>query len=128
MAGIINIFIILIVSLVLTMTVFSIPVVILYWVLLLIGAETRINKALKKLDGTLMKDEALINQGIQLRPFAFFSRRKVIGITNSRVITIHRGIFGNFNMNDFQWKDLQDATISENVLSNYCGSSLKFKV
>ena len=39
---------------------------------------------------------------------------------------ISRGLLGGFTMQDFQWKDLHDAKISENVLSNLCGSNLTF--
>ena len=30
-------------------------------------------------------------------------------------------------MRDFQWKDLKDAQVSENVLPSFCGSTLTFK-
>ena len=73
-----------------------------------------------------MQGESLVSQGMQQRPFAFFSRRKLVGITNSRIIMISRGLLGGFTMQDFQWKDLHDAKISENVLSNLCGSNLTF--
>jgi hypothetical protein len=73
-----------------------------------------------------MSGEDVLEKAVQLRPFAFFKRRMLVAITNSRVILISRGLFGGFSMKDFQWKDLQDAVISENVLPNLCGSNLTF--
>lgn len=90
------------------------------------GAEKRIVKAEKKLVDTLMQGESLVAQGMQKRPFALFSRRKLVGVTNSRIIMISRGLLGGFTMEDFQWKDLHDAKISENVLPNLCGSNISF--
>ena len=125
MAGVFNIF------LMAFLAILSIPftfglVIPVYWFAVFFGAPQRIAKAEKKLDDTLMQDETLFSQGMQQRPFAFFSRRKLVGITNSRIIMISRGLLGGFTMQDFQWKDLQDAKISENVLSNLCGSNLAF--
>ena len=88
------------------------------------GSEKRPSKALAKLEDTLIEGEGLIHKGIDKRPFALFSRRQVFGITNSRVILLRRGIFGGFKMTDFQWKDLHDAQVSENVLPNICGSTV----
>ena len=74
-----------------------------------------------------MKDEAIIVKGIDKRPFALLSRRQVFAVTNSRIIRLKRGRLGGFDMNDFQWKDLEDAQVSENVLSSLCGATLTFK-
>ena len=125
MAGVFNIF------LMAFLAILSIPftfglVIPVYWFAVFFGAPQRIAKAEKKLEDTLMQGETLVSQGMQQRPFAFFSRRKLVGITNSRIIMISRGLLGGFTMQDFQWKDLQDAKISENVLSNLCGSNLAF--
>lgn len=73
-----------------------------------------------------MPAEKLQAAAVQLRPFALFRRRKALGITDSRIIVISRGLLGGFTMQDIQWKDLQDAEISENVMPNLCGSSLSF--
>ena len=125
MAGVFNIF------LMVFLAILSIPftfglVIPIYWFTVFFGAPQRIAKAEKKLEDTLMQGETLVSQGMQQRPFAFFSRRKLVGITNSRIIMISRGLLGGFTMQDFQWKDLHDAKISENVLSNLCGSNLAF--
>ena len=74
-----------------------------------------------------MKDEAIIEKGIDKRPFALRSRRQVFAVTNSRIIRLERPLLGGFQMKDFQWKDLEDARVSENVLSYFCGSTLYFK-
>lgn len=126
MAGILNIIILAGIAIISAVSIFGIPLIPLYYFLVFHKSTTRIDKAEKKLLETLMKDETLIAKGIQTRPFAFYSRRKVIGITNSRIILIARGLLGGFSMNDFQWKDLHDAQISENALPDLCGSNLSF--
>lgn len=126
MAGILNIIILAGIAIFSAVSLFGIPLIPVYYFLVFHKSITRIEKAEKKLLETLMKDETLIAKGIQTRPFAFYSRRKVIGITNSRIILIARGLLGGFSMNDFQWKDLHDAQISENALPDLCGSNLSF--
>lgn len=97
------------------------------WSLLVfLGAEKRHGDALEKLDRTLMPGETLRACAVQLRPFALWSRRKALGITDSRVLVVSRGLLGGFTMRDIQWKDLQDAELNENVLPEICGSSLSF--
>ena len=98
-----------------------------YYYLVIRNSKIRVKKAYSKLNDLLMKDEAIIEKGIDKRPFALFSRRQVFAITNSRVIRLERPILGGFEMRDFQWKDLEDARVSENVLSSLCGSTLYFK-
>jgi hypothetical protein len=90
------------------------------------GSEKRLAAAAERVEQTLMPAEKLVVSTVQLRPFALFTRRKGLGITDSRIILISRGLFGGFTMQDIQWKDLQDVEISENVLPNLCGSSLSF--
>jgi len=99
----------------------------IYYNLVFRKSEIRAKKAYSKLTDILMKDEAIIEKGIDKRPFALFSRRQVFAVTNSRVISLKRGLLGGFQMKDFQWKDLEDAQVSENVFSSLCGSSLSFK-
>lgn len=125
MAGVFNIFLMVFLAIISLPISAGIPIPI-YWLAVFFKAPARIPKAEKKLNDTLMKDEAVLDKGMQLRPFSFFSRRKLIAITNSRIILISRGLLGGFTMQDFQWKDLKDATVSENVLPNYCGSNLTF--
>jgi hypothetical protein len=90
------------------------------------GAEKRREVAAGRVQQTLMPGENLIASAVQLRPFALWSRRKSLGITDSRIIVIARGLVGGFTMRDIQWKDLQDAELSENVLPEICGSALSF--
>ena len=98
----------------------------IYYFLVLKDSKQRSRKAMEKLDGTLMKDEKIIHKGIDKRPFALFSRRSVFAVTNSRIINLQRGLIGGYTMRDYQWKDLKDAKISENVLPGICGSTLTF--
>ena len=98
----------------------------IYYSLVFKDSKQRNRKAVEKLDGTLMKDEKIIHKGIDKRPFALFSRRSVFAVTNSRIINLQRGLIGGYTMRDYQWKDLKDAKISENVLPDICGSTLTF--
>ncbi len=91
------------------------------------GGDKRAEKSYSKFKDTLMKDETIIEQGIDTRPFALLSRRQVFGVTNSRVILMERGILGGYTMKDFQWKDLKDAEVHENIWPGLCGSTLSFK-
>jgi len=91
------------------------------------GAQRREEKASEALRSTLMRDEQLISEGLQHRIFALWRRRILVAITNSRILVIKRGLFGGFRMQDIQWKDLVDAKIEQNVLSDICGSNLVFK-
>ena len=98
----------------------------IYYLLVFRDSKQRKRKAMEKLNDTLMKDEKIIHKGIDKRPFALFSRRSIIAVTNSRIINLKRGLLGGYQMLDYQWKDLEDAQISENVLPDYCGSTLRF--
>jgi len=109
-----------------SITVFALLGFALWAFLVFGGSQKRGNRAEERLEHTLMPNEALRITAIQLRAFALLTRRKAIGITESRVITINRGLLGGYTMQDIQWKDLQDVEISENVLPEVCGSSLSF--
>jgi hypothetical protein len=100
----------------------------LYWVLVIRGGEARRAKAIEKLASTLMTSEHKLADAIQLRLCALLSRRLVVAATSSRVILIERPFLGGFTMRDYQWKDLHDATLSENVLPNLFGSRLSFAI
>lgn len=90
------------------------------------GSLTREDRAFGHLSSTLMRDESIYAQAIQKRIFALWHRRQTVGITNSRVLLISRGLFGGFTMMDIQWKDLTDAKLKQNVLSDICGSDIIF--
>lgn len=99
----------------------------IYLALLISGAENRADRALARVNETRMDGEQLIADAIQKRVFALWSRRLVIAITTSRIVTIKRGLLGGFTMQDIQWKDLSDVKLEENVLPDLCGSNLLFK-
>jgi preprotein translocase subunit YajC len=101
---------------------------IVYWFLVIRGADARADKARQKLQSTLMKDEKVLSTAIQNRIAALLVRRELVAITNSRIITIDRSWFGGFTMRDYQWKDLRDAKLEENIFPNLFGSNLKFNV
>src|SRR5687767_1281067 len=90
----------------------------IYWAVVVRGTEARKAKAVEKLASTLMTNEQKLADAIQLRLCALTSRRLVVAATSSRVILIERALLGGFTMEDYQWKDLHDATLSENLLPN----------
>ncbi len=90
------------------------------------GSPARAQKAQAKLQGALIKGEAIVATGIQMRVHALFTRRELIAITSSRLIQIKRSILGGFNMKDYQWKDLKDVQLSENTIPALSGSKLVF--
>jgi hypothetical protein len=98
----------------------------LYYWLVFVGGAAREQKALLKLQSTLIKDEAVITSGIQKRIFSLFSRRILIAISSSRLIEIRRSRLGGFDMKDYQWKDLRDAQMSENIIPNFFGAKINF--
>ena len=97
-----------------------------YWTLVIRGTAERTEKARQKLQATLMKDERVIASAIQNRIASLFKRRELIAITSSRFLSINRSLFGGFTMRDYQWKDLQDVKLSENILPRVFGSRLTF--
>lgn len=99
-----------------------------YWLFVVRGLEARRTKALEKLTSTLMTSEQKLGDAIQLRLCALTSRRVLVAATSSRVILIKRPLLGGFTMEDYQWKDLHDATLSENLLPNVFGSKLSFAI
>lgn len=64
------------------------------------GAERRLSEASSKISQTLMPGEVLSTLAVQLRPYALWSRRRSIGMTDSRIIIISRGLLGGFTMRD----------------------------
>ena len=46
------------------------------------GGQKRAENAFDKFKDTLMKDEKIIEQGIDTRPFGLLSRRKIFAVTN----------------------------------------------
>lgn len=128
MKGVFSILAFLLVAAGMAFSLFGIPLLVLWVACIFIGAAGRAAKVEAKLNSVLMADEQVTVSALQKRILAIFNRRVLIAITNSRVITIRRGLLGGFKMSDIQWKDLLDATISENVLTSLCGSNLKFRL
>lgn len=95
--------------------------------LIFAGSVGREQKGFDQLATTLMREERLLVQAIQMRIFALWHRRLIIGVTSSRLIIISRGLLGGFTMKDIQWKDLVDAKIEQNILPTMCGSNVEFK-
>lgn len=102
--------------------------VLLYWAVVIRGVEARKAIAREKLNSTLMTNEQKLGEAIQFRLCALWARRLVVAATGSRVILISRPLLGGFTMKDYQWKDLHDANISENMLPKLFGSRLSFAI
>jgi hypothetical protein len=98
-----------------------------YWALVFRNSGGRVKKAEEKLSSTLMENERLIGDALQMRISSLMSRRQLLGITTSRIVHINRSLFGGFSMVDRQWKDLRDAKLSENIMPAWFGSRLTFK-
>lgn len=99
-----------------------------YWALVFRNAESRVAKATEKLTSTLMDGEQLRASALQMRLSSLLSRRLLLGITSSRIILINRSLFGGFSMQDYQWKDLEDAQLAENIFPAWFGSRLVFGI
>tara|TARA_B100001287_G_C22563744_1_gene472747 strand:+ start:186 stop:962 length:777 start_codon:yes stop_codon:yes gene_type:complete len=97
-----------------------------YYYLVFRNQKARVKKANSKLLDYLIEGESVIVKGLDTRPFALFKRRQIFAVTNSRIIRLERGLLGGFDMLDYQWKDLKDAQISENVFPSITGSTLSF--
>ena len=87
----------------------------IYYYLVFRNQNQRVKKANTKLLDYLIEGESIVVKGLDTRPFALFKRRQIFAVTNSRIIRLKRKILGGFDMLDYQWKDLKDAQISENV-------------
>ena len=114
------------VAVIATIGIALIPLALVVW-LTFFGADRRALAAGGQIETVLMPGETLWNVTIQHRMFSLWARRRLLAITNSRVLMMERKLLGGFSMRDMQWKDLIDAHISQNVLAQYCGSNLAFR-
>ena len=97
-----------------------------YYYLVFRNQNERVKKANAKLLDYLIDGESIVVKGLDTRPFALFKRRQIFAVTNSRIIRLKRKLLGGFDMLDYQWKDLKDAQISENIFPGITGSTLTF--
>lgn len=98
-----------------------------YLFFLLRGTHERAEKVQGKLQSLLMSNETINKSALEIRLNSLFARRRLIAITNSRIIFVYRNKLGGYDMKDCQWKDLIDVKLSENVFPTYFGSTLDFK-
>lgn len=113
-------------SLFIWINIWSFAIIGAYCALIFIGAKSRVAKAEKKMQTTLMAHEQILETAIQKRLFSLLKRRDLLGITNSRIIIIKRGLLGGFTMQDIQYKNLEDARLIENTFPAISGSNLSF--
>lgn len=104
--------------------VFFIPIYLYFYTK---GAAERAVAVENKVTTLLMGNETLINSALEVRLNSLFGRRRLVAITNSRVLFVNRNILGGYVMKDHQWKDLIDVKLSENIFPRYFGSTLHFK-
>ena len=104
----------------------TILVYVMHLILIFYKSGAREIKAFEQFNSLLMKNEKIIAKGIDMRPFALFTRRKLIGVTDSRIILMIRPLLGGFNMIDIQWKDLRDVRLGQNMLPKTFGSRISF--
>lgn len=72
-------------------------------------------KAIEYLNSVLVIGETLEAWAIQRRLFALTHRRILIAATSGRFIMIQRGIIGGFDLVDFRWQDIGEATIKVGI-------------
>lgn len=97
-----------------------------YALLVFRNRQARAAKADEKLRAAVMDGETVVHSALQLRVAALTARRQTLAITSSRIIVVTRPILGGFTMKDYQWKDLTDAQLAENVLPQWFGARLFF--
>ncbi|NTF16816.1 hypothetical protein G6L37_00055 [Agrobacterium rubi] len=128
MSAIPSLLMILLVSVIGIVSIIGIPFVFLYLLLIFRGQEARLRKALEKCRAVMMSNEKAATATPQLRIHALTHRRRIAVVTDSRFVRLDRGIFGGYEMTDFQWKDLRNATIKENFLPGVFGSDVWFEL
>ncbi len=84
----------------------------------------RITRAVEKLRSVLTSGEVAQDSVFQLRLWALTHRRSLVAPTDRRIIFFWRGLFGGFNMIDFQWQDVKSAHIKEHFFPAYLGADL----
>jgi hypothetical protein len=78
-------------------------------------AEPGISRALAALRSLLIPGEELETHAIQRRLFALTHRRAIVGATSGRLISVTRGLFGDYSPQDVRWQDVQDAQLRVGV-------------
>ena len=109
-------------------SVVGIPVVAIYLFLVFHGQAARLKGAMDKCRAVMMKGEKVFTATPQLRIHAVMHRRRISVVTDSRFVRLDLGIFGGYEMVDFQWKDLRNASITENFLPGVFGADLTFEL
>jgi hypothetical protein len=97
-----------------------------YCLLVFRNQEARAAKAGEKLRAAVMDGESVVHSALQLRVAALTARRLTIAVTSSRIIVVTRSLLGGFTMKDYQWKDLTDVQLAENVMPQWFGARLAF--
>jgi hypothetical protein len=73
--------------------------------------DASLDKALEQLRSILIEGETLEAWAVQRRLFALTHRRDLIAATTGRFIALRRGLFGGFDISNFRWQDVRDATL-----------------
>ncbi|WP_026958776.1 SHOCT domain-containing protein [Aliagarivorans taiwanensis] len=86
--------------------------------------NSRTQKAMDKVNSSLIEGETLVHVAIARRVSALYSRRTVLAVTNSRVLELSRGLLGGFSMRETQIKNVESVELSQSSLPAMSGSVL----
>jgi hypothetical protein len=102
-----------------------VPVYVALWK---VGKDKRAEQAMAHLRAILMTDERVIGSALQLPLCAVWNRRKLLALTNERVLVISRSLWGAFQIRDAPWDNLRDVIIAENLVPAKFGADLAFQL
>lgn len=86
--------------------------------------DARQRSAREKMASLLTPGEREQDFAFQLRLHALTRRRRLVVVTDQRVIFLMRGLLGGFDMQDVQWQDVKDARIKEHFFPALFGADL----
>lgn len=79
--------------------------------------EAGLKGPLERLRSVLIPGETLDAWAIQSRWYALTHRRVLVGATSGRLISLTRGLFGGFDVDDIRWQDLEDVKLHVGVFA-----------
>lgn len=76
-----------------------------------------LKRPLEQLHSVLIPGETIDAFAIQSRWFALTHRRVLVAATSGRLISMNRGLFGGFDVDDVRWQDLEDTKVHVGVFA-----------
>ncbi|MFT4705250.1 MAG: hypothetical protein ACI81R_002958 [Bradymonadia bacterium] len=94
------------------------------------GLDSRITKSLERLKELLIDRESIEVTCVQVKfmPYVRLQRRTIVCATTHRLVKLSRGLLGGYEMEDFQWQDLRDASVQESVIPKLFGTAFSCSV